>query len=145
MENKKSIDIFPIATFGAGFLAGYKETSGVDLSGGVEFLTKYFPAMFAMLNTSGIINTFRKVSKAARKGIENQDLIINNDKSYSEESFENQVKVSAGVHKFERQTQNLDYPRPLERTLYSGAFAGTTSLLGYWAGSAFAMNNYFSA
>ena len=154
MKDKKSINIFPIATFAAGFYAGVKETSGVDLGPGVELITKYLPTIFAVAQTSGIQNLFGKVSKVARKGIENQDIDIpytdpqsggKTDRKYSEASFKEQVQTSTVVNKFERQTHEMLEDKPLEKILYSGMFTGTTTLLGYWAGSAFAMSQLMAS
>lgn len=150
MKNKQSINLFPIITFGAGFFAGYKETSGVDLNSGVEFLTKYAPTLFAMITTSGFTDLLNRFSKNSRKGIQDDTLVryetdpiygTTTPKKYSDEKFEDQVKISAAVNKLERTSQEFQKSK-LEKTITSGAITGATTLLGYWAGSAFAYSIY---
>jgi hypothetical protein len=152
MKNKQSINIFPALTFGAGFFAGYKESSGVDLSPSVEFLTKYAPTAFAMITTSGFTDLLSRFSKNFRKGIQ-EDTLVRYEKDpiygkttlkkYSDEKFNTQVKISSAVHKLERTSQQFQENK-LEKTIISGAITGATTLLGYWTGSAFAMSKYIN-
>ena len=155
MKNNKrsSINIFTPATFAAGFYAGYKETSGADLSPSIEFLTKYAPTMFAIITTSGFPNFLSKRDKLSRKGIEEDTLTIskkdpiygkNEIKKYSDSIPEDNFKVSTAVHKLERISEQLQENK-LQKTFYATAITGTTTLLGYWLGSAFAMSRYMGS
>ncbi len=130
----------PALIFAAGFYAGYKETTGFDLSSSVEFLTKYAPTMFTLIMSSEIPNLFSKLSKLSRKGIQDDTLTFS-DKKYSQANPKDQFKASTTVHKLERTSEQLQENK-LQKTFYRTVFTGTTTLLGYWAGSAFAQTNF---
>ena len=118
---KLKIPLYDIGSFTAGFYIGYKEGKGIYVKDSVEYLCKYGPTAFAVVNTPLMTKTANSLVNFMVKGTR---------KSLKAEDAELKKKQKA-LDNLEAKLKNPKYFKP---TIKAGAITAIKTLAGYAAG-----------